>query len=222
MADEQTPAETTETATTTETVKNPDAVLAKNKELLGELAKTKAEQKALADRLAAFEAKEAKAEQEHLEKKGEFDKIIEGKERLWNEKYQAIESDRNEVLGGFIRKELELKYLQQYQGREGYSDLAVERIINQVEAVRKDGKLDIKVKDGIDDATDFDRVFGKLKDQYPALFKSDIASGSGASGSGKGGGQQIAKQMTKAQVAGLDAAAKREFYLNGGEVIDAR
>lgn len=195
---------------------NPEAVLAKNQELLGELAKYKklakqAEGFDFDKARAAMEAAE-KAEEEHLVKKGEFDKILETKERLWNEKITQTEAERNEILNGFVRKELELMYLQQFDGREGYSDLAVERIIDKVEAERKDGKLDIKVKNSIGDAKDeLNKLFGALREQYPALFKADITAGSGASGSGTGG------QSVTTNRGSMSVAEKSAFIAKHGQ-----
>lgn len=208
---------------TTETVRNPEAVLEQNKELLSEVKRLKQLTKQVegidpAEYRALKEA-QARAEEEHLAKKGEFDKILEQKEKAWNERLSAESAEKLQVLNGFTRKELELMYLQKYGGREGYSDLAVEKVIGNVETITKNGSIDIQVKDGVGDAKDFDKLFGGLKERYPALFKSEIASGSGATGSDSKGGT-TAKTWSRAQWEAADTHQRSEFSRSGGQITN--
>lgn len=193
---------------------------AKNAELLAELKKR-------GDIVKQFEgldpeqAKQAleqlsKIEEEKLLSKQKFEEVLGKKQTEWEKALEKERAEKSAILTGYKQKELALTLAQKYGVRKEYLDLAAMRLDGEIEVEAANGSLALKVKNGVGD-TAFDELVNGLKTSYPALFESNGASGSGASGS-QGGGSGTPKTATKAEVAAMDPAAKREFYLNGGEV----
>jgi hypothetical protein len=134
------------------------------------------------------------------------------------EKYKAdLASERGEkeqVLDGFKRKELELTLLAKGVRKE-YIDLAALKVGHQVEVAKGDNGLSLKVRDEIGD---FDKLTEGLRGSYPALFESTSASGSGAQPSS--GTSSGAKQWTRSQWDAASTADRSEFSRNGGSITD--
>jgi len=95
----------------------------------------------------------------------------------------------------FKRKELELTLLSKGVRKE-YLDLAAMKVANQVEVARDANGLSLKVRDEVGD---FDQLTTGLKTNYPALFESSSASGSGASPSNGNGGTADKSNLTPSQ-----------------------
>jgi hypothetical protein len=95
----------------------------------------------------------------------------------------AERAEKEQVLDGFKRKELELTLLSKGVRKE-YLDLAAMKVANQVEVAKGENGLSLKVRDEVGD---FDKLTTGLKTNYPALFESSSASGSGASPSNGNG-----------------------------------
>jgi len=195
---------------------------AKRDELLAELADIKKKAKAFdgidpEKAKAALEAA-AKAEEEGLAAKGEYE-TLKAKLEDRHAKELAAANERADSVIGKLRA-------------EKIANLAVSKGVkaDRIKAALAEGDLDsifdldendfsVKKKDGIGDAKEIDEIFSGLKTSKPYLFEAGNTEGGGAAGSQTSGGG-TPKQLKKSEVDQLDAAAKREFYLNDGEVID--
>ena len=117
------------------------------------------------------------------------------KEKNWKADLAKEQGEKEQVLDGFKRKELELTLLSKGVRKE-YLDLAAMKVANQVEVARDANGLSLKVRDEVGD---FDQLTTGLKTNYPALFESSSASGSGASPSNGNGGTKDNSNLTPSQ-----------------------
>lgn len=197
-----------------------------------------AEQKRLKDQMRQFDgldpeaaraaiAAAAKAEQEKLTAAGDIDKI---KEQLVARHQSELEAKAAEVQAATDRANAIVESLR----REKIAHLAIARGVkpDMVEGAIAQGRFDqlldlneadfsLHKRDGIGDAKEIDDIFNNFKTKSPSYFLADNVAGSGASGSnGQSGNGSIPKTATRAEIAAMAPAAKREFYLNDGEPSD--
>lgn len=169
-----------------EPVKDPEAVLRKNRELLAENAKLKtlAEKAKSFDFDAAMQALDAqkRAEEEKLAKRGEYEKLIEQKTRAYEERIEAERRDRarlentlkHEKLANVLVEKGVLADRVQYLVKE----LADSLELNQTETgftLRKTG--------GVGDATEFDALIEDVRQRSPFFFAANLTTGTGGFGS---------------------------------------
>jgi hypothetical protein len=126
----------------------------------------------------------------------------------------AERGEKEQVLNGFLNKELELTLLGKGVRKE-YISLAAKEVRDKVEVAKGDNGLSLKVRDEIGD---FDKLTEGLRGSYPALFESTSASGSGAQPSS--GTSSGAKQWTRSQWDAASTADRSEFSRNGGSITD--
>lgn len=162
----------------------------------------------------------SQAASEDLVAKGKYEDALKTQTAAWDTRFTAEKAERDSLLADIKRERLtnELVKRGALADRAGY--LVGELDAETELAKGDDGKYTLKKKGGIGDAPEFDSLIEAAKTKSPFFFAANNASGSGASGGNNGGGAAMKKQATKAEVAGMDAATKRDFYLNDGEVTD--
>lgn len=184
-------------------VENPEAVLKKNQELLGKLAKEKSEREALAARVAEFEAAEAQREEERLKKNGEIEKVyqkrIEEREKALSAKDAEIEA----LFSDSARFQLstEIGNLPILEGTA--PKLAKLLLLDEIKPAREDGKLVWRRQD-TDEQINLKEFLPTLQDAYGEFFKADNNPGGDAPGNtGKvnAGGTKRSQMDTKAKLA---------------------
>jgi len=211
------PAETpTEETKPVEQVRDAQAVLKQNEELLSELKRIKplakqAEGFDFEKAKAALEAQE-KAELERLTKKGEWDKLKEQLDLRHTEDLKKAQAQTDEIRSVLHKEKLTNKLIEKgvLPDRAKY---LVNDLLSQTELVIEDNKFDVKKIGGIGDAVEFDAMIESAKQASPFFFAANGASGSGAHGSnGNGGGS--AKSVTRAQWDNADAAQRTAWGLD--------
>ena len=184
-----------------------------------------AEKKAMADKLAAlekfkseYEAGQTAAEDEKLKQAGEFEELKKRILAKHDEEKAGYEKRIAELLGNVKRERLTNELIAKgvLPDRAKY---ALADIENQIDLEAGENGFALKVKNGIGDANEFEKLVEGFKAQSPFLFAAEQAAGSGASGNG-GNGVGTPKTASKQQVKAMSPETKREFYLNGGEVTD--
>lgn len=209
MADEATaPAEQAAETTqeTTSQVRNPEAVLKQNEELLAEVKRLKkltkdADGFDFAKARAALEQQE-KAEAEHLAQQGEWEKL---KEQLQARHTAEIEKERGErakLLSNLHREKLTNALVE-----NGVLADRAKYLVGELESVTEvfsdDNGIVLRKKGGIGDAAEFTALIENVKAQSPFFFAANSASGSGASGSEHSGSgpANTGNQSTTARLA---------------------
>lgn len=183
--------------------------------------KTKSELEAEIAELKKFktdtEAANSAAEDRKLAEAGEFDK--------WKEKLIA---DRDTQIAEVAKKyDLAMGAMKQERLRNELTalgvlpdraDFALGALINNIDLEPTDSGFALKVKNGLGEANDFEKLVEGLKAKSPFLFKADVAAGSGASGSNGNGGN--AKTLTRAAFDALAPTARMAHIKSGGAVTD--
>lgn len=168
---------------------------------------------------ADHESAEAKAAEELLAKKGEFDKILEQKEKAWQERIAKAEAANAQMLGN-----LKTERIKNFLTSKGV-------IADRLKAAMAEGDLDnilelesgesgfnLKKKGGIGDDAELEAILSSLKEKADYLFEAHGTSGSGANGSGSTGG--TGKTMARQAFSGLSAADQMAFSKGGGTLTD--
>lgn len=172
-----------------------------------------AEQKRLKDAMKAFEGldpaaareaveKAAKAEEEGLAARGEFETLKKKLEERHAKELEQATAERDRLLGN-----LKWERLQNYLVEKGVlADRAAYALVDindQIELASDDSGFSLKLKGGIGDAKELDGVVESLKAKSPFLFSANSASGSGASGSEHSGSgpANTGNQSTTARLA---------------------
>lgn len=200
-------------------VEDVTGLKAKRDELLAELKKKNDITKQF-EGLNPEEARKAltalsEMENKKLADKGRFDELLAKREQDWKAQLAEKDAFASSVMNGFKQKELALTLLEKGVRKE-YLDLAGLKLDGQIEVENKNGTLQLRVKDGIGDAAEFDALVEGLKTKYPALFEPNGASGSGASGSNGNGGN--AKTMSKVQWDAMGVKEQAAFIKSGGSI----
>lgn len=211
--DETTTTDTDNGDNGTATVKDAEAVLKKNQELLKKLAEQKADREALAAKVADFEKKESEAEAKRLEKRGDYEKLV---EKLKEDQVKAL-SDKDaryeQLFSRFAGKELQLAIPADVfdEMREDFSIILRTKYLKPVE---DDGKVIWKSLDGLE-TIDLATFIPSLKDAHGGFFKADNNPGGDAPGNnGKvKGGAKKRSEMTNAEKSAYIAAHGNATYL---------
>lgn len=203
------------------TVRDAEAVLRKNSELLAE----NAELKRLAKQAKDFDFEKARAaiaalehaEEEKLAKKGEFDKLLEQKTRAWEERIAGISHERDGILTNLKREKL-ANVLAEKGVLPDRTRFLVRELEAQIELHSGEEGFSLRKVGGVGDATEFDAIVEKVKAEYPFFFGASLAPGSGASGSSGNGPAGSAKKWSDLTVAEKTAAIREA----GGDLETAQ
>lgn len=168
----------------------------------------------------ALDFKKKADEKKVIDKEG-YDALLEVKQKAYDEAVKRIEDEKTAAikewedkytnLFGNLKTEAVTNFLTGKGVLADRADLALNDVLGDLELEFTDGKKNLKKKDGIGDAKELDELIGNLKTKRPYLFKSETASGSGASGSeGNGGGQTVVTNanVITPTVSQLDALAE--------------
>lgn len=158
------------------------------------------------------------AEDDKLKAAGEYEKL---KEQL--EARHKTELEKERVEKSTILTNLKREKLANVLTEKGVLPDRVKYLLGeldtQIELASTDSGFQLKKIGGIGDATEFDAIIEGVKTTSPFFFAANNASGSGASGSDKSGGNG-AKTMPKAQWDSLDVKAQAAFINSGGKPVD--
>lgn len=231
MADETTPApagQAADAAATTpvqttaavETVRDPEAVLKQNKELLAELKQLKEAAKKsdgfdFEKAKAAMEAQE-KAEHDRLTKKGEWDKLKEQLDQRHAAELAKAKTETETLLTNLKREKL-TNVLTEKGVLPDRAKYLVHELNAQIELVLEADGFRLKKLGGIGDAAEFDTMIENVKATSPFFFAATNASGSGASGSSTNG-RAAAQTWTRQQWDTATTAERTAFSSNGGKI----
>ena len=215
------PAEQNEGIDNQQAVRDAEAVLRKNQELLAENAKLKGLAKQAQDfdyekARAAIAALE-RAEEEKLAKKGEFDKLLEQKTKAWEERISDV-SGRYETLRANLKREKLANVLAEKGVLPDRSKFLVKELEAQIELHEDETGLTLKKVGGVGDAAEFDAIVERVKAEYPFVFGASLAPGSGASGSSGNGGAATGRKWSELSIAEKTAAIREA----GGDLESAQ
>jgi len=190
--DNQTPTEqyTEVDNQTTEAVRDAEAVLRKNKELLAQNAKLKSQLGLVAD-FDIEKARDAmaelqKIEEERLQKRGEYDRLIEQKTKAYEERLETERRQREQIQSTLKQEKLALALIENgvLPDRVGY---LVKELSEQVDLDLSESGFVLKTRGGIGDATEFNALVEDVKAKSPFFFAANIVGGTGGSGSNSSG-----------------------------------
>jgi len=141
------------------------------------------------DELAKFKAEHEKAKEADDEAKakeaGQFAEL----EQKLRAKIAEVEADRDAKIDGLrnlVKSEKVKNYLVENGVIADRAKYALSDVLDEFELTDTDTGFGLKLKDGIGNADEMPGRMAKLKESSPFLFAANIASGSGASGSGNG------------------------------------
>ena len=166
-----------------EQVEKPEAVLAKNKELLGKLAKEKAEREAAQARVAEFETAEAERANKALEKKGDYEKLLETRKGEFEKKLGEKDQELEALFTQYAEKELQLA-IPADVFEDAREDFSIVLRTKYLKPVREDGKLVWKSLDGLE-TIDLKTFIPTLETAHGRYFKADNNPGGDAPGNSK-------------------------------------
>lgn len=195
----------------------------KTAELLAEMRRLKEQQKAYEglDPEAARKAIEAAqvAEDDKLKAAGEFEKLREQLEARHKGEIEKTIAERNTILSTLKREKLANALTEKGVLPDRVKYLLGE-LDPQIELATTENGFQLKKIGGIGDAAEFEGIITSVKEASPFFFASDMTPGSGASGSGTGGGDSTAKTMPHAQFKALGVKEQAAFINNGGRPVD--
>jgi hypothetical protein len=182
MPEETGTATQTEPETTTdERVEKPEAVLAKNKELLGVIAREKKEREALATRISEFEKAETDRQQKALEKKGDYDKLRENMEKSHTDAIAAEKGRYDALFTNASRYQLAVE-IGKHEPLEGTSErLAKLLLLDEIKPTEEEGKVVWRRID-TDEKVSLKEFIPSIKEAYGEYFKADNVPGGDAPG----------------------------------------
>lgn len=179
-----------EVKATTETVRDPDAVLRKNRELLDENAKYKRQLSQMAD-FDIEKAREAmqrlqQIEDEQMQKRGEYEKLLERTKQSFEEKVETERQQRSRLESKLKEEKLAMALVENgvLPDRVGY---LVKELSEQVELELSEDGIALKRRGGIGDASEFNALVEDVRSKSPFFFAANIVSGTGGSGSNGSG-----------------------------------
>lgn len=175
---------------TTETVRDPEAVLRKNRELLDENARFKRQLQQLGD-FDVEKAREAMLklqamEEEQMQKRGEYEKLLERTKQTFEEKVETERQQRSRLEAKLKEEKLAMALVENgvLPDRVGY---LVKELSEQVELELGENGIALKRRGGIGDASEFNALVEDVRAKSPFFFAANIVSGTGGSGSNGSG-----------------------------------
>lgn len=184
-----------------------------------------AEKKAMADKLAAlekfrneYEQSKSADEEAKLKAAGEFAELEKKLKDKIAEVEQSAAQKEASLLGIFkqerLKNELTARGVLPDRAKYLLSDIA-----DAVDLVPKDSGFELRVKNGIGDAKEFDQLIEQQKATSPFFFGSTVVAGSGADGGGSDRGG-TSKTMARSAFEQMPAGDKRAFVKAGGTLTD--
>lgn len=210
------PTDDTVTPPSEPVVKNPEAVLAKNAELLGKLATEKKEREALAVRVSEFEKAEADRQQKALEKKGDYDKLRENMEASHKSALEAEQGRYRSLFENSARYQLavEIGKHAPIQGTE--ERLAKLLLLDEIKPTEENGKV-VWRKIATDEEVALNEFIPSISTAYGEYFQANNNPGGDAPGN-TGKTTSTGKAWEKATLTERNAAIRAA----GGDVEKAK
>lgn len=150
-------------------------------EILAEKKKVEAENEELRKFKAEQDAAALVKEQKELEKKGEYDKLLETKQKAFEERLQQEAAEREKIQGN-LKAERWRNYLAENgikpERLKALEDL--NQLFERIELANEPG-FPLKLKDGVGDANELTEAITKLKTSHLFLTDSKVTPGGGAS-----------------------------------------
>lgn len=216
-----TPTETTDTEvvndSTTEAVRDAEAVLRKNRELLEQNARLKRQLSSVED----FDIEKAKAamsqlqkiEEEQMQKRGEYEKLLEQRSKAYEERLEAERTQRTSIESMLKQEKLALALIENgvLPDRVGY---LVKELSERVDLEMSESGFALKTRGGIGDAAEFNALVEELRNKSPFFFAANIVGGTG--GSGSNGNAAVSSRPWS----DLNGAEKAEAIRNAGGDIE--
>ena len=175
---------------TTETVRDPEAVLRKNRELLDENARFKRQLQQLGE-FDVEKAREAmlklqQLEEEQMQKRGEYEKLLERTKQGYEERVETERQQRARLETKLKEEKLAMALVENgvLPDRVGY---LVKELSEQVELELGENGIALKRRGGIGDASEFNALVEDVRSKSPFFFAANIVSGTGGSGSNGSG-----------------------------------
>lgn len=209
--------------TTTE-VKDPNAVLAKNAELLEEVKKYKA----LAKNAEGFDFEKAKAaiaaqeqaEQDRLAAEGQWKELQQQLEERHKRDLSTAKKDYDRLTGHLFSEALKTEAVRHGVLGDRLRAAIAEGDLNNVLSLDIDESgYRLKKQGGIGDDREIAEIFDGLKKSAPYLFAGQTQTGGGASGSGSNGGAS-AKTATRSQWDSWTPEERSAFAASGGKLTN--
>lgn len=181
---------------TTEAVRDAEAVLRKNRELLEQNAKLKR----LINVPDDFDIEKArhaiteleKLEEERMQKRGEYEKLIEQKTKAYEDRLEKERVQRSQIESTLKHEKLALALIEKgvLPDRVNY---LVKELSEQVDLDVSDSGFGLKRRGGIGDAAEFNALVEEVRDKSPFFFAANIVGGTGGSASVGNGGASTKK-----------------------------
>lgn len=169
--------------TATEPVRDAEAVLKKNRELLAQNAKLKQMLEGIDIEKARTAMEELRAiEEERLQKKGEYDKLIETKTKAYEERLDT-ERRRSQQFESTLKHEKLALALIERGVLPDRANYLVKELFEQVDLDYTESGFALKKRGGIGDAAEFNALVEEVKAKSPFFFAANITGGTGGSGS---------------------------------------
>ena len=197
-------------------IKNAQAVLAKNAELIEELKSLK-QFKGLnyQEVQEALQTQKSLREKE-LIKKGDYDTAKAELERASDARYKELATQFDTFLQKNAYKTLQAELIS-LGVDAGYSeDFAELLVLRHLQPTQKDGEITWINKNGVGDTANIAQIVEEYRVSKPRYFVSNLTAGSGASGSNGNGGN--AKTMSKVQWDAMGVKEQAAFIKSGGSI----
>jgi hypothetical protein len=174
------------------------------------------------DEYRQLKQQQQKAEEEKLQKEGEFEKLREKWSKEREQERQKYQEQVNE-----LNRKLDTLYLDKEIERAALNAGVIPEDLEDVMAITKhrikradDGETIVVLdKDGEPSQSTLDKFFSQdFKEAKPKFYKSDVLPGSGSKPGG--GGPKSPKAVTRAQFDAMSATDKQKHIQNGGMVED--
>lgn len=199
-----------------EPVRDPEAVLRKNRELLEENARLKRERMGL-ENFDIEKAREAlqqvqKMEEDGMRKRGEYEKLLEREKTARQQEIEA-ERQRRTLLESKLKEEkLAMALVESgvLPDRVGY---LVKELSERVDLAIGDDGIALRTRGGIGDAAEFNALVEDVRHRSPFFFAANIVGGTG--GSGSTGGNAVSSRSWNDLNGAEKAVAIREA---GGDI----
>jgi hypothetical protein len=133
-----------------------------------------------------------KLEEEQMQKRGEYEKLIEQKSKAYEDRLESERQARANMERMLKQEKLALALIENgvLPDRVNY---LVKDLSEQVDLELGDAGFALKRRGGIGDAAEFNQLIEDLRDKSPFFFAANIVSGTGGSGSSNSSGVSTRK-----------------------------